>query len=78
MRQQNPKADEWTADHLRLAIAAAGVALWTWNVDTDQLTMDEQGFELWGLAWSHKVTFEGKRCSQATAIQGMSSPMLLA
>ena len=23
-----------TADHLRLAIDAAGVALWPWNVDT--------------------------------------------
>ena len=53
-----PKPHEWKLDHLRLAIKAAGVALWAWNVDTDQFTMDEQGFALWGLTWSNKVTFE--------------------
>ncbi len=37
---------------------AAGVALWAWNVDTDLLTMDARGFELWGMAWSDSVTFE--------------------
>ena len=25
----------WDADQLRLAVAAAGVALWSWNVDTN-------------------------------------------
>lgn len=53
-----PKPLEWKLDHLRLAIKAAGVALWAWNVDTDEFTMDEQGFALWGLGWSDKVTFE--------------------
>ena len=53
-----PKPREWKLDHLRLAIKAAGVALWAWTVDTDEFTMDEQGFALWGLAWSDKVTFE--------------------
>jgi two-component sensor histidine kinase len=52
------KPTEWKLDHLRLAIKAAGVALWAWNVDTDEFTMDEQGFALWGLAWSKTVTFE--------------------
>ncbi|WP_033919510.1 sensor histidine kinase [Sphingomonas sp. 37zxx] len=52
-----PKAHEWQAEHLRLAIDAAGVALWAWNVDTDLLTMDIRGFQLWGVAWSDKVTF---------------------
>jgi len=33
------------------------VALWAWNVDNDEFTMDERGFELWGLPWSEKVTF---------------------
>lgn len=37
---------------------AAGVALWAWNVDSDLFTMDERGFELWGLPWSDAVTFE--------------------
>lgn len=34
------------------------MALWAWNVDSDEFTMDERGFELWGLPWSEKVTFE--------------------
>lgn len=53
-----PKAHAWQPEHLRLAISAAGVALWAWNVDTDEFTMDEQGFELWGRPWSPHVTFE--------------------
>lgn len=48
----------WATEHLRLAITAAGVALWSWNVDTDELRMDDQAFDLWGLARSEKVTFE--------------------
>jgi two-component sensor histidine kinase len=54
-------ADEthrWPADDLRRAVEAAGIALWTWNVDDDSFTMDERGFELWGLSWQPKVTFE--------------------
>ena len=46
------------AEHLRLAIDAARVALWSWNVDDDQIAMDELGFELWSLPWSKKVCFE--------------------
>lgn len=48
----------WTAKHLRLAIEAAGVALWSWNVDDDTFTMDIRGFGLWGLSPSPRVTFE--------------------
>jgi two-component sensor histidine kinase len=55
---QLPAGHEWQPEHLRLAVAAAGVALWAWNVDTDLLTMDAQGFRLWGMPWSDKVTFE--------------------
>lgn len=39
-------------------MAAAGVALWAWNVDTDAFVMDERGFELWGMPSSETVTFE--------------------
>lgn len=53
-----PTAHVWLAEHLRLAVTAAGVALWAWNVDSDQFTMDERGFELWGLPWRDAVTFE--------------------
>ena len=48
----------WTSEHLRRAVTAAGVALWAWNVDTDQFTMDERGFQLWGIPWADDVTFE--------------------
>src|ERR1700738_5244373 len=48
----------WDPAHLRLAIAAAGVALWSWNVDTNQLTMDERAFELWGVPVSAYVSFD--------------------
>lgn len=44
-----PKSHVWQPHHLQLAVTAAGVALWAWNVDTDALTLDEQGFNLWGL-----------------------------
>jgi two-component sensor histidine kinase len=53
-----PKAHIWQPEHLRLAVTAAGVALWAWNVDTDMFTMDERGFELWGIPWSERVAFE--------------------
>ncbi|MDO9384089.1 MAG: HWE histidine kinase domain-containing protein [Hyphomicrobiaceae bacterium] len=45
-------------DNLRRAIHAAGVALWSWNVTGDRFAMDEQAFELWGLAYSREVKFE--------------------
>jgi two-component sensor histidine kinase len=48
----------WNVEHLRLAIEAAGVTLWSWNVDTDELTMDGRAFDLWGLRRSKTVTFE--------------------
>ena len=34
------------------------MALWSWNVNTDRLTMDEQGFGLWGLGTQGEITFE--------------------
>ncbi|HET9429084.1 MAG TPA: HWE histidine kinase domain-containing protein [Allosphingosinicella sp.] len=48
----------WSSDHLRLAIEAARVALWSWNVDTDRFTMDTLAFELWGVPWAEEVVFE--------------------
>jgi PAS domain-containing protein len=44
--------------HLKRALHAAGVALWSWSVETDAFAMDEQGFNLWGLPQSSTVTFE--------------------
>jgi two-component sensor histidine kinase len=48
----------WVVGNLRLALHAAGVALWSWDVDSDRFTMDEQAFELWNLPHSGEVTFE--------------------
>ena len=58
MVAETPVRHEWTSSQLKRAVTAAGVALWAWNVDTDAFTMDEQGFELWGLPWKPHVTFE--------------------
>jgi two-component sensor histidine kinase len=55
---ESSKIPVWDAGHLRLAIAAAGVALWSWNVDTDRFTMDERAFALWGVPLSAYVTFD--------------------
>ena len=49
----------WNERHLRAATRAAGVALWSWNVDTDAITMDETAYELWEVAKDQrKITFE--------------------
>jgi two-component sensor histidine kinase len=52
------KPPVWDEQNLHLALTAAGVALWSWNVDTNKLTMDEHGYELWGVPISEFVTFE--------------------
>jgi hypothetical protein len=57
MAEELPRSQECQPEHLRLAVAAAGAALWAWNVDTDALSMDEHGFDLWGLDWAPHVTF---------------------
>lgn len=48
----------WDAEQLRLAITAAGVALWSWNVDTNRFTMDERAFALWDVPLSEYVSFD--------------------
>lgn len=53
-----PAAHPWSEKHLRLAIEAARVALWSWHVDDDRFEMDERAFDLWGLPWADKVSFE--------------------
>lgn len=55
---EQPDVPFWTEEHLRLGIDAAGVALWSWNVDTDKLTMDEKAYELWGVPYSVDVSFD--------------------
>nr|WP_245496808.1 sensor histidine kinase [Lichenibacterium ramalinae] len=47
----------WDAKRLRIATDAAGVALWSWNVDTDAILMDERAHGLWGVPMG-PVTFK--------------------
>lgn len=55
-----PVADQpnWGGEHLRRAIQAAGVALWTWHVDTDVFVIDPQGYVLWDVDPQGDLTFE--------------------
>lgn len=52
------KTHKWEEAHLRQAVLAAGVALWAWHVDSDRLTMDAQGFALWGVEPRDDLRFE--------------------
>ena len=51
-------ADVWDEGHLRIAADAAGVSLWSWNVDTDEVAMDRRAFALWAVPLGSQVTFE--------------------
>ena len=48
----------WKPENLVRAIEAAGVTLWSWNVDTDALAMDDRAYDLWGVPHGTNVTFE--------------------
>lgn len=48
----------WDVERLRYATDAAGVALWSWNVDTDELALDGRARTLWQLPSNSPVTFE--------------------
>lgn len=48
----------WKSSNLVRAIEAAGVTLWSWNVETDALAMDDHAYDLWGISRSTDVSFE--------------------
>src|SRR5215210_4802237 len=59
MPSDNVTMPVWDEKHLRAATRAAGVALWSWNVDTDAITMDESAYDLWEVSKDEqKITFE--------------------
>jgi two-component sensor histidine kinase len=59
MTRQSTTPPVWDAKHLRIATDAARIALWSWNVDTDEIALDERSHRLWGLpARDGFVTFE--------------------
>ena len=49
MQRQSTSPPRWDDRRLHLAVDAAGVALWSWNVDTDAIALDERAHRLWGL-----------------------------
>lgn len=48
----------WEPKNLVRAVEAAGVTLWSWNVDTDALAMDDRSYDLWGIQRGIDVNFE--------------------
>lgn len=48
----------WQPKNLVRAVKAAGVTLWSWNVDTDALAMDDDAYDLWGIPRGIDVCFE--------------------
>ena len=55
MSRQSTTPPIWDANHLRIATDAAGVALWSWNVDTDEIALDERAHDLRGVPKSNGV-----------------------
>jgi two-component sensor histidine kinase len=39
----------WSPAQLHSAADAAGIGLWSWNVDTDEIILDERARDLWGI-----------------------------
>jgi two-component sensor histidine kinase len=58
MSGQRMSPPVWDTNRLRIATDAAGVALWSWNVDTDAIAMDERAHDLWGVTSDGTITFE--------------------
>jgi len=59
MSRKSRTPQVWDAKRLRIAADAGGVALWSWNVDSDEIDLDEKAHILWGLRKSAGlVTFE--------------------
>lgn len=57
MTSSGPSTLTWNEDRLRSATGAAGIALWSWNIETDEIALDEGAYDLWGLPRNSRVTF---------------------
>ena len=57
MHWERSRALIWDVERLRIATDAAGVALWSWNVDTDEIALDDRAHDLWGLPKAGALTF---------------------
>ena len=54
----NYAAGMWDPEVCVSPADAAGLALWSWNVDTDEIALDERAHGLWGVPQNSPVTFE--------------------
>ena len=60
MPRESTTPQVWDAKRLRIATDAAGIALWAWNVDSDEIGLDEKAHLMWGVpAENDVITFEG-------------------
>lgn len=57
MQDDRLPSGEWDSRRLRFATLAAGVALWSWKTETDEISLDERARRLWSLADEENVTF---------------------
>ena len=59
MTRESTTPPVWDTNRLRIATDAAGVALWSWNVDTDEIALDERAHVMWGVPKDNElVDFE--------------------
>jgi PAS domain-containing protein len=59
MPRESTTPPVWDANRLRIATDAAGVALWSWHVDTNEIALDERAHRLWGVPSTNgPVTFK--------------------
>lgn len=58
MKSESTSPPSWGHAALRAAVDAAGVALWSWNIDSNNLAMDPHGYVLWDVPLGQKLTFE--------------------
>lgn len=58
MDTDQPDLPKWNEKRLRFAIEGAGVALWAWNVDSDELLLDQRSYDMWGVPTTANVRFE--------------------
>jgi len=48
----------WETKNLLRAVEAAGITLWSWNVDTNALAMDDRAYDLWDIPRGIDVNFD--------------------
>lgn len=58
MTSPESKPLQWTEKALKRAVDAAGISIWSWDLDSGEFNMDERGFGLWDVPMDERLTFE--------------------